>query len=298
MKSSDIQIRDPFIVPMEAEGKYYLFGSTDTNIWDPSATGFDCYKSADLQDWEGPIPAFRPSDGFWSDRNYWAPEVHAYKGSFYMFASFKAERRFRGTQLLKSDRIEGPYQPLSDRPVTPANWECLDGTLHVDPVGTPWIVFCHEWVQVHDGEMQVLQLTQDLKSAVGRPHFLFNASEPEWAGPSANWPEKPTDRWFPCYVTDGPFLYTADNGELLMLWSSYGSKGYAMGTARSETGKITGPWIQDKEALWDEDGGHGMIFKTFEGQLMLTFHTPNQSPNERPVFMPLKDEDGRLTVVK
>src|SRR5690554_4562248 len=114
LTKEDIQIRDPFVLPMKSEGQYYLFGSTDKDIWKSKATGFDVYRSRDLEAWEGPYPAFRPPAGFWSDRNYWAPEVHEYRGRYYMFATFKAEGVCRGTQILVADRPEGPYQPHSD----------------------------------------------------------------------------------------------------------------------------------------------------------------------------------------
>lgn len=63
---TDIQVRDLFVLPVPAEGCYYLFGSTDTNIWRGPATGFDTYRSRDLEDWEGVLPAFRPDPDFWS----------------------------------------------------------------------------------------------------------------------------------------------------------------------------------------------------------------------------------------
>lgn len=74
-----------------------------------------------------------------------------------------------------------------------------------------------------------------------------------------------------------------------MLWSSIGSKGYAMGFSRSDNGQVSGLWQHYPEPIWAEDGGHGMIFKTFEGQLMLTFHSPNQTPHERAVFVEIEE---------
>jgi beta-xylosidase len=292
MKTSEFQIRDPFIVPMEEEGLYYLFGTTDKNCWLPPGTGFDCYKSKDLEEWEGPIEAFRPAEDFWATKNYWAPEVHAYNGKFYMFATFKAEQRYRGTQILVSDTIEGPYAPRTDRPVTPANWECLDGTLFVDEQEQPWIVFCHEWTQIHNGSVCAMPLSKDLKEAVGNPIFLFDATEATWVLPAFDWPEKREHLGLhnmPAYVTDGPYLHRMENGQLVLLWSSKGESGYAMGFARSASGTITGPWTQEEVPLWKKDGGHGMMFRTFEGQLMMTFHSPNRTPNERPVFVAIEE---------
>ncbi len=288
MRKSEIQIRDPFVLPVAATGEYYLFGSTDKNIWSGPGQGFDCYRSRDLEDWEGPIPAFHPPPGFWGTTQYWAPEAHVFRGRYYLFATFKAEGRYRGTQILTSANPEGPYVPLTDGPVTPPDWECLDGSLHVDAEGNPWIVFCHEWVQVHNGGMHAMRLAADLTHAVAKPVFLFNGSEAPWA-PRQAWPEKGATRSFPHYVTDGPFLFRTRDDSLLMLWSSFARKGYAMGLARSLSGRVEGPWIQDAKPLWEEDGGHGMIFQSFGGQLFLTLHSPNQSPHERPFFYAIED---------
>lgn len=297
MKTEDIQIRDPFILPVPEEGLYYLFGTTskrpfaiEPDAWD----GFDGYRSRDLQEWEGPFPAFRPAPGFWATTQFWAPEVHRYQGRYYMFASFKAPHHYRATQILVANQSGGPYHLWSEKPVTPPDWECLDGTLHFDEKKQPWIIFCHEWVQVHNGAMYALRLSGDLKQSEGRPVFLFNASEADWVTHPA-WPTNAqTSRTFPTYVTDGPFLYRTKNGTLLMLWSSQGKKGYAMGIARSLSGKIEGPWEQQPEPLWADDGGHGMIFKTFEGRLLLTIHRPNHPPQERPIFRELLDEGDSL----
>jgi beta-xylosidase len=287
---ADIQIRDPYILPLPEQALYVMVGTTDTNCWQGQAQGFNAYTSKDLQAWDGPLPAFRPPPGFWSALNYWAPEAHRYEGRYYLFASFKADGVCRGTQILVADQATGPYLPHSAGPVTPRDWECLDGTLHVDAQGTPWMVFCHEWVQVGDGEMCAMPLTPDLRAAAAKPVLLFHASEAPWAVRIGTAPGPQG------VVTDGPFLYRARNGHLLMLWSSMGRDGYAMGVARSASGSITGPWTQDPQPIYGRDGGHGMVFRALDGRLMMTLHTPNQSPNERPVFIPLEETDDGFRV--
>lgn len=289
----DIQIRDPFVLPVKEQGFYYLFGTTDTDAWSGPGGGFDCYRSRDLETWEGPIPAFRPGPEFWGATNFWAPEAHGFRGKYYLFASFKAPKRYRGTQILVADAPEGPYTPLTDGPVTPPDWECLDGTLAIDSWGEPWIVFCHEWVQVANGAVYAMPLSGDLKQVIGKPIFLFNASEAAWVTHPA-WPDASSPNRFPTYVTDGPFLYRTITGRLLMLWSSMGPKGYAMGLARSTSGEIKGPWEQFDQPLWEEDGGHGMVFKAFDGRLFVSLHRPNQTPFERACFFELVDEGDTL----
>ncbi|WP_022872761.1 glycoside hydrolase family 43 protein [Nesterenkonia alba] len=288
--TEQIQVRDPYV--LTHDGEYYLYGSTDPNIWRGQATGFNVYRGTDLRTWTGPYPAFRPPEGFWSQTNYWAPEVHPYRDRFYMFATFGPGRSVprRGTAILASDSAVGPFVPHSDGPVTPREWECLDGTLHIDDDGAPWMVFCHEWKQITDGEVCAVRLTDDLRAAHGDPVTLFAAS-------SAPWVEKlTTSKGEQAWVTDGPYLHRTTQGTLLMLWASFRGGRYAQGIAVSDSGQITGPWRHEPEPLYASDGGHGMLFRTLQGELMLTLHTPNRTPEERAIFIPVEEHQGSLRV--
>ncbi|HEY8528984.1 MAG TPA: glycoside hydrolase family 43 protein [Paenibacillaceae bacterium] len=289
LRRHEIQIRDPFVLRHDGEGRYYLYGSTDKDIWRGKGTGFDVYRSEDLEHWEGPFPAFRPEPGFWADTNFWAPEVHPYRGRYYMFATFKAEGVRRGTQVLAADHPLGPFRPHSDGPVTPRDWECLDGTLYVDESGRPWMVFCHEWVQITNGTVCAMPLSEDLRSADGEPAVLLSARDAAWVDPVKGGAG---------YVTDGPFLYRSEDGGLLMLWSSFHNGKYAQGVARSASGSLLGPWVQEERPLFDGDGGHGMLFRTFDGRLMLTLHSPNKTPNERMKLAEVREENGWLRLVE
>ena len=63
--------------------------------------------------------------------------------------------------------------------------------------------------------------------------------------------------------------------------------------AVSGSGEIDGPFTQ-AEALFERDGGHGMVFRALDGQLYLTLHSPNAHLQERPRFFPLEEKEGRL----
>lgn len=291
IKREDIQIRDPFI--LVHDGMYYLYGTTDKNCWSEIGTGFDSYRSSDLENWEGPFEAFRKTDDFWADRHFWAPEVYYYKGKFYMFASFKSADKCRGTQVLVSDTPDGKFSIYSKEPITPPDWECLDGTLYVDKNEKPWMIFCHEWTQVVDGGMCAVPLKEDLSGADGEPRLLFNASLAEWTVGSIHKMDGEDKR---VYVTDGPFMYRMENGKLLMLWSSGGKEGYAIGIAESDNGDVTGNWTHQKELLFRKDGGHGMIFKDLNGKTFVTLHSPNRTPNERPCFFEVEEKNGTLVL--
>ena len=249
--------------------------------------GFDTYGSRDLIEWEGPIAAFRPSEFFWGRTQFWAPEVHRHSGRYYMFATFKADGLSRGTAILASDRPQGPFELWSDGPITPRGAMALDGTLHVDPSGTPWIVYCHEWMQLDDGTVCAIRLSSDLRQTVGEAAVLFHGSDGPWVHalelPNAKETAAVVTKSAEPkqYVTDGPFLHRSRSGALVMLWSSFGEQGYAMGLARSNSGSILGPWTHDPEPLWATNGGHGMFFRDFSGQLFITLHQPNKTPFER-----------------
>lgn len=287
MKLNEINIRDPFIVP--ENGRYYMYGTRGKGCWESQKTpgmGFDVYISEDLETWSDPISVFEQSDDFWGTHNFWAPEVHKYNGKFYMFASFKNAERNRGTQILVSDTPDGKFKPITEYPVTPEEWMCLDGTLYVDKNGDPHIIFCHEWVQITDGEICEMKLSRDLTKAVSQPRVLFKASDPYWA-------RKVADNW----VTDGPFMYRGESGNLYMLWSSGTDSGYVQAVCRSDNGDIDGNFTHDLPLLAENDGGHGMIFTGFDGKTYLVLHRPNSNPDERPVLTQIIEKDGHLETI-
>ena len=274
MQLNEINIRDPFV--LVHDGAYYLYGTRGATCWGP-ADGFDVYVSRDLTDWSEPRVCFRNDGSFWSDRNYWATEVYAVGGAFYMFASFKSERRRRGTAVLRADSPLGPFEPWSEGCVTPPAWECLDGTLHVGRDGTPYMVFCHEWVQVGDGEICAMPLTRDLRAPAGDARVLFRASDAAWSKTIRH------SSGVEGCVTDGPFLWRAADGRLLCLWSGLSEDGYTQGLAVSDNGEIDGAFRQE-EPLFRQDGGHGMLFRSLDGEVYLALHSPNTHLEERPVF--------------
>lgn len=276
---SDIQMRDPFI--LVEEGTYYLFGTTDADPW-KEGHSFLCYKSSDLEHYEGPFAAFAPGESFAGVINFWAPEVHKHGGGFYMFASFLRPGKQRGTMVLKSDKPEGPYAPVTGSPYTPGDWSCLDGTFFEEN-GKIYSFFIHEWTQISDGTVELAQLKDDFSGMASQPVTLFRGSDAPWARAMGNGG----------YVTDGPFIWKLEGGKLAMLWSGFGDEGYTLGVAYSDHG-VHGPWVQDPEPLFCTDGGHGMIFKALDGQLMLSLHSPNETPMEQPHFFLLEEKNGRL----
>ncbi|NEM91964.1 hypothetical protein [Galbitalea soli] len=98
--------------------------------------------------------------------------------------------------------------------------------------------------------------------------------------------------------TDGAFLLRSPAGRLLMLWSSFGEEGYAMGVAVSESGSVLGPWTQNREPLWPRNGGHGMVFTPADGAARLVFHWPNETPHERVTMVGVRFDGDELHLAR
>ena len=310
LRLPEIRLHDPWIVAEQSTRTYYLYSSASPRITGQGRTGTLFYTSRDLETWEGPFIAFVAPENSWADPRVgaWAPEVHAYKGKYYLFATLHNPAKrltttdttrpqsMRATIIARSDSPRGPFTLMKlDAPVTPPNFMTLDGTLYVDRAGTPWMVYAHEWIQKVDGTMEAIPLKDDLSDAAGEPIHLFKASDAPWINAQMT-PDTRENH----YVTDGPELFRTKNGTLLMLWASYmknelGRNGYVQTLSRSKSGELKGPWEQ-LAPLVGNDSGHGMLFRSFDGKLMLIVHQPFQ--NARGKLYEMEDTGDGLRVVR
>lgn len=304
----DIPAHDPFVVSHKETNTYYLYTTGNPELTDLERNGVLAYKSKDLLNWEGPFVVFEVPDGTWAHPQHgtWAPEVHQYHDKYYLFVTLHnrdtklAEppevwntNHLRGTSIAVSDSPEGPFELLkTDGPVPPRNYMTLDGTLYVDEDGKPWMVYCHEWIQVIDGTFEALPLKDDLSAADGVPQHLFKASDAPWINAERKPDVKPS-----VYVSDGCQLYRTKGGHLVMLWSSYNNEGYVQTMARSRSGKLEGPWEQ-LNPLVVGDSGHGMLFKTFEGEWKLILHHPFSTPESRAKIYEVEETEDSFRVIK
>jgi hypothetical protein len=310
LRLPDIPLHDPWMIADRATRTYYLYSSASRRITGEGRTGTLYYTSKDLSTWDGPFIAFVAPADSWADAtvNAWAPEVHAYKGKYYLFTTLHNPKKplpttdstrrnvMRATMIAVSDSPGGPFVlTKKDAPITPADFMTLDGTLYVDRAGKPWMVYAHEWIQKVDGTMEAIPLNDDLSSASGAPIHLFKASDAPWLNAQMT-PNTRENH----YVTDGPELFRTKTGALLMLWASYmkndlGRNGYVQTVARSTSGELAGPWEQ-LTPLIGNDSGHGMLFHAFDGTLMLVLHQPFQ--NARGKIYEMEDVGNTLRVVK
>lgn len=298
----EMPLHDPYILAHKASKTYYLYTSNNAQMSGATGVGTMVYKSKDLRNWEKPIPVFLVPPTAFAQQGAWAPEVHEYRGKYYLFTTLyneqkviQADARFgtfaRGTIVAVSESPDGPFRMLDEKSaVPPADFMTLDGTLYIDKNNKPWMVYAHEWVQKIDGTMEAIPMKPDLSAADGPPIHLFKASDAPWLNASITPSVRGLD-----YVTDGPQLFRTRDGHLLMLWSSYENGSYVETHARSKSGELSGPWEQ-LEPLVKGDSGHGMLFHTFEGQLMMVIHRPFR--RARGKLYEMADRGDHLEVVR
>ena len=283
--STGFPCRDPFILPYD--GKYYLYQSGGEK-------GLVCYVSDDLENWSQPVLVYKtPEDTAGTSCWYWAPECHFYKGNFYIFTSiFNGKYNHRIISCYRANNPLGPFEDISGGALSPTDWDAIDGTLYIDKKGAPWLVFVHEWTSMPEGNgsMVAARLSEDFTRLISEPIRLFYARDPEWAQNG---------------VTDGPFMYRAEDGELFMIWSNFGAHEYVVGLLKSDNGEIDGKWehlpMVYERGMRPEftfDGGHGMFFRAFDGKTYLSLHTPNNyrvAPEHLSLFE-IEEKDGLIKI--
>ena len=311
VKIKAVFARDPYI--LEVDDTYYLYVNVDDQYW-------GAYTSTDLVNWSSDCikvcdPANQPAE-FDGVADFWAPEVHEYKGSYYMFVTYRrkdAEMNngyyYRVAGIFRSDSPTGPFVFHGSGPVAPydgmiadgvtvsdaSTWSVIDATLYVDESDNPWIVFSHEWVSLNNGgTFCAARLSEDLSHIEGEVHTLFNTYDGYQSNEA---------------VTDAAFIYRTGSGQLLLLWSNFDydrKKGYRVYIARSESGDILGHWTHDTVYLYEKDmdtiytlydGGHPSILKDPDGKLLLCIHSPS-TENESINLIPIEDTGTTLQIEK
>lgn len=304
---SKVWASDPFIYADETDHTYYMYQSGGGGRVNSRA-------SKDLVYWTQPFTVMEFTDAHWAGAKAasWASEVHKYKGKYYLFTTSHTEEAMetipgrcdiphRATQIYVADSPRGPFKDFTgNRAHTPDNWAALDGTLWIED-GTPYMIFCHEWLQAYDGTMELVKLPKDLGVPSEEPVTLFKASDAKWVKEMLAIGNKTNGLDLGGYVTDGPWIFRTDTGKLGMLWSSwYGHDTYAIAAAYSQSGSVKGPWIQEDEPIYGQNGGHGMLFRTFDGKLKLSMHYVDPAdarPMRKPVFKNVDISGDKLVIL-
>ena len=95
LKLADFGLHDPWILAHQDSKTYYLYTAGWISQNGRNRSGVMTYKSKDLETWEGPQTVFAVPDGLWANPAHgaWAPEVHFYRGKYYLLRDPAQQRQ-------------------------------------------------------------------------------------------------------------------------------------------------------------------------------------------------------------
>ena len=275
MRKEDLRIRDPFIFC--ENGLYYLLGSSGNDPWN-KGSDMMLYYSTDLENFEEQGKMV-DDDTFAGYRMLYAPEMHKYNGKYYLIISAYRDDVGRGSFILVSDSLTGKFKMLTGEYITPKGWDCLDSTLFVYE-GKPYLYFGNSWDDAitgdGDGAVFVMPLSDDLTHATGKPKKITSGKYCGFARALQNTKARG-------YVAEAPWVMHGEDGAIVLLWSTFTPEGYCISRNISTTGAM-GEYEFDT-LVFNQNGGHSMVFDDLEGKHRIIFHHPNNSPNERLKIM-------------
>jgi beta-xylosidase len=247
----DRDFPDPFILAWE--GKYYAY-ATETRV-----TGFQVMESRDLVRWTHLGVALEAP---WSRKHYWAPEVVAYRGRFYMtYSAENPANRRHDIGIAVADRPQGPFKHAAKLIEAGTGQRgVIDATIFFERDGTPYIIYSEE-----DPRSIVLrQMAPDLMSVEGDRVELVRP-----------------DRAWELGVTEAPTMVYR-NGLYHLFYSAGPYQGtrescrYCVGHAVSR--KLTGPYVKSVRPLLETvEGevygpGHQCLLRTPNGETWMLYH--------------------------
>ena len=295
MNFHDLRVRDPYI--LFENGTYYLYRANIVHVGNEIVV----QKSRDLVTLDEAHTVYTLDTSTWKSAQLWAPEVHAWRGKYYLFVSILGKSGLRSTEISVASTPDGPFLPVSDSPATPAEQSAIDGTLFEDE-GVPYIVYSRDWpfcfdeaIGAYVGELWARPLTRDLSAPAGEAFRLFRSTDcPLSARAPAchDWEGKPVRR----YGSDAPFLQRLPSGKILLTWSPIPDNNYVVFGAVADT--IRGNWEHLDTPIFDQNGGHAMFFRDAENRLLMSIHAPEREGDERARFFPVTLTENGITLEK
>lgn len=257
-----VLLGDPFILLYN--GTYYAYGTH-------SDEGIEVYTSDDLLTWKYNGWALNREDSY-ADRWFWAPEVYAVNGKFYMY--YSADEHIC---VAIANSPVGPFVQNKQEPMI-ADEKCIDSSLFIDDDGTPYLSF----VRFNDGNnVWIAELEKDFVTINKETmHPCIHVSQ-KW---EEVWPR----------VNEGSFILK-HNGIYYMTYSanSYESPLYGVGCAT--TTELMGNWTKyDENPLLQKPGeligvGHSAMFTDKAGKMRIVYHAHKDKSNIHPRAMYIGD---------
>lgn len=325
-----VAIGDPYVLYNIKDNTYYMYG-TGGNVQD----GFGVFQSKDLASWEfkGQV-YFGNNDDSWGVHSFWAPEVYAFHGKFYLF--YSAHWQENPTNELENFRIGvavsdsplGPFKDLDKKPLFDPGYPVIDANVFIDDNGKLYLYYsrcCYkhpvkseiaDWAkkeglfdEIEESWIYGIELLPDFSGVVGEPVLLLrpptqlNDKQAEWESLSVTSGEV-NRRW-----TEGSVTFKHRNNYYMMYSANhFGGEHYAVGyaTAKHPLGPFTkasnNPVIEQnvqKGGNVTGTGHNSIIFSPTNNKMYCVYHgRTKQTGNDRVVFINEMEirKDGTLVV--
>ncbi len=327
-----VQLGDPYV--LHTGDMYYMYGTGGAD------KGFAAYSSKDLVNWkpEGQV-YFHDNKNGWSDPKaawdgaYWAPEVYARGGKFYLFYSAqwavnptKETENFR-IGVAVADAPTGPFIDLAAKPVFDPGYPILDANVFFDDNGKAYLYYsraCYKhpveseiaalarkkgWFkQIEESWVYGVELKPDFSGVAGEPVLLLRPpvrltnKQAAWESQSVLAREVGR-RW-----TEGSVTFKKDGIYYIMYSANYfGGQYYAVGyaTGASPLGPFkkaaNNPVLQKNTASGGPvtGTGHNSITYSPDGREMFcVYHgRTTKTGDERVVFIDRMQVRGGKIIV-
>jgi len=321
-----VKFGDPYI--LHTNGMYYMYGTGDG-----AKKGFKAYSSTDMVHWKPLGQVYKANERSWGINSFWAPEVYAVKGKYYMF--FSAQWKNNPTNELENfkigvavaDKPEGPFIEIADRPVFDPGYPIIDADVFFDSDGKAYLYYsrcCYKhpvesdvatlakkngWFnEIEESWIYGVEIKPDFSGVIGepvlvlRPPVSMKDEQAEWESRSVTSREA-NRRW-----TEGSFTFKKGETYYMMYSANFfGGQNYAVGYATAKS--PLGPYIKaDNNPILQKNTaqggtvtgtGHNSVTYSPDGKEMFcVYHARTTATgNERVVFIDrMHVKDGKITI--
>jgi beta-xylosidase len=277
---------DPFALRV---GDAYLAWGTGQVLGDRV---FEMLSSPDLVQWRslgGALERLAPDDEARLGSDYWAPEVMAADGLWWMYYSVGRGDVGHSLRVAVADRATGPYRDCS-ADLTPDERFAIDPHPFVDDDGTRYLFYARDVLEgPRVGTMLAVDVLDSPERLAGRPAPVL--------APSGDWQIFRRSRpmygsVYDWHTLEGPFVRRRD-GRYVLFYSGGNWEEPTYGVGWAEAEHPLGPWRERSDRpplLRTVPGrvlgpGHNSVVDGPDGQDVVVYHAWDADRTARRLFV-------------
>ena len=275
---------DPFLARFD--GEYIAYGSGDPTV---PTRGFEALRSSDLQTWHAAGTVFSGADPSLGN-SYWAPEVAAAEGRFWMYYSVGHGIVGHHIRVAVADSPLGPFEDTGVN-LTPEEDFAIDAHPFLDADGARYLFFARDVLEADRPGTQLAAKRMTGMTTVEENSTTILAPDADWQiyerarlmyGRELDW-----------HTLEGPTVVRRSDGyHLFFSGGSWESDGY--GVSHATATSPLGPWHHApldradvlSSAITGLIGpGHNSVAALPDGTDVIAYHAWNRRRTERQMYV-------------